>query len=100
MEERQNIKPSGKWLGLNRWKVFGLVVLAAGITIFYVSNVVRIDNMLAEIRELEKEQKILKVRAQYLHADINRLESPGRIIPIAQEKLGMVIPSELPETIK
>ncbi len=100
MKQEEKNSERREWLGLNRWKIFGLVVLAAGITIFYVSNVVRIDDLLADIHSLEKEQKELKVRSQLLQGEINKLESPDRIITIARDKLGMILPKELPEKIK
>ena len=85
-----------KIFSLNRWSVFGLVSLFALLTIFYVYNVNRVNNLLKEIRNLEHKHELLKNTIDQLKAEVNSLQSADRIIPIARQKIGLINPSYTP----
>jgi hypothetical protein len=84
---------------LNRWKIFGIVILTAFATIIYVSNVLAVDKLLEELQILKK-QKELKVNInEVLKSKVNQLQSAERIIPLACDKLGMIKPVQAPEVL-
>ncbi len=84
----------------NRWKTFGIVVLAAIITITYIDNVFRVNSLLSEIQNLEKQYDEIRTSNQVLITKIIELESVSRITTIAEEKLGMIKPTKVPQKIK
>ncbi len=79
-----------------RWKIFGIIIATAALMIFYIYNVRSIDELLRQIRYIEEKNKIIKMKNNLLKAKVNELESPDRIIKIANEKLGMTLPDEIP----
>ncbi|MFA6571431.1 MAG: septum formation initiator family protein [Bacteroidota bacterium] len=84
---------------LNRWKIFGIVIITAFATIIYVSNVLAVDKLLEELQSLKK-QKELKVNInEVLKSKVNQLQSAERIIPLACDKLGMIKPVQAPEVL-
>jgi cell division protein FtsB len=93
-------KKSKKQKRLNRWSVFGLLVLAAILIVIYINNVMRIEDLLFENQNLKKQYSELKYKNETLVAKVNALESPENIIPKATEKLKMLMPEEAPELIK
>ncbi len=84
----------------NRWKTFGLVVLAAILTITYIDNVFKVNSLLSEIQNLEKQYDEVRTSNQVLITKIIELESVSRITKIAEENLGMMKPSKVPQKIK
>ncbi len=84
----------------NRWKSFGMILLAALITIFYVDNVFRVNSLLNDIRKLKQEKEILRMDRDRSRAEIIKLRSAERIIPLAKNKLNMTEPESAPEIIE
>ncbi len=84
----------------NRWKSFGIIVLAALITIFYVDNVFRVNTLLNDIRKLKQEKEILRMDRDRNRAELIKLRSADRIIPLAKKKLNMTEPESAPEIIE
>lgn len=84
----------------NRWKTFGLVVLSAIITITYIDNVFKVNSLLSEIQNLEKQYDEIRTSNQVLITKIIELESVSRITTIAEDKLGMIKPTKVPQKIK
>ncbi len=71
-------------------KIFwGLIILA--VFLFGVA-VMRneINRSGRSISQLQNEVEIKEARNQYLQLEISRLSSPGNMIRLAEEKLGMV----------
>jgi len=87
-------------LKLNRWKILSILALVALITIFYIWNVVKINDILAENRRLEKRHSELLNYTKSLQVKVINLQSPSRICEIAEKRLGLVKPDKLPEVIK
>jgi cell division protein FtsL len=75
------------------------ILLAALITVFYVSNVISIDSLLEENQQLKKKYTMLKNKNELLRTRINELQSADRIIKIATEELGMLKPEKIPEKL-
>lgn len=88
------------WVKLNRWSLFGLIVLTAIGTITYVNNVMNVNKLFANIRVLEKNFNTIEGENKRLKAELNNLQAPGRILKIAKEKLGMEKPERAPFIIK
>ena len=81
---------------LTRWKMLAFILVASAITIFYIYNVMQIDSMLLEIRAFEKSYQNLRITKEMVNADMLKMESADRIIPLAETKLGLELPSKLP----
>ncbi len=99
-EEPENLINIKEWVRLNRWMLFFFIVVAALALILIVSNVRNINNLLTEIRQLEKTEKEIKNYNLRLNAQIIQLEAPDRIIPIAETNLQMSIPTSAPKELK
>ena len=84
---------------LNRWLVVLTIFLGALLTVAYVANVINIDNTLSEIQILNIKANNYKNENELLRANINYLQSPERIIKVAQENLLMVQAKEPPELL-
>lgn len=84
---------------LNRLSIFLLVVCSAFGTILYVSNVVRVNELLQEVQTLERSRDSLVSANEALRIETTRLRSADRISHIAAEKLGMMQPQEAPVVI-
>jgi len=84
---------------MTRWKIFALIASSAIFLIFYVNNVISINNQLKSIYSLNKELKQIRNYNHNLRIKLNFLQSPERIIPIAEEKLGMIKSEVVPELI-
>ena len=85
---------------INRWGVFGILCLLAAMTIGYVSNVMKIDELLSDVQILNKKYEILKNSNEILETNINQLQSADRIIKIAQDELGMIKSEKMPEIVE
>ena len=87
------------WLNLNRWAIFLFIILISLSAILYVKNVRALTNQLKEIRQLEKMEKSLSNGNKIINSRIKQLESPERIIKIAEEKLNMEISLKAPKRL-
>jgi|GEM_PF-2912626 len=103
INETQDVKdkvPDVPFKGINRIRLFILIVLGALSTIFYVNNVMQINSLLKENQSLKKNYKNFKNGNELLRARLNELESAERIIGIATNELGMVKAAKPPEIIE
>ncbi len=89
-----------KTKGMRRYHIFAGIFIAAVITVLYISNLMYVNKLLKEVHYLNKEYEIIVLTNEMLEARIVRLESPERIIPYADSKLGMIISDEAPKIIK
>lgn len=81
---------------LNRWSIFALVVVSAISTVLYVSNVIRVNQLLRETDAMRRSIDSLQIVNQSLRAETYRLQSSERITRVATERLGMVPPPKAP----
>ncbi len=94
------IKNTLIWTRKNRWKLFLLIFSVSLFTIVMVSNVRSINSQLAVLRKLEHQHNTLTNNNKVLLKEISELESPERIIGVAEEKLNMKINNEIPYKLK
>jgi cell division protein FtsL len=85
---------------LNRWSLFGLIVLCAMATALYVRNVVKVNRMLVDIRLLEKTRDSLINQNQALQTRMLTLQSADRITRIARQNLGMMPNPRAPQRVQ
>ncbi len=81
---------------VNRWTVFGIIAIVSAFTIFYVANVIYINKLLQQNQILDKNYESLRNSNNILKTRLNQIQSPSRIIEIAEKQLGMVKAEELP----
>ena len=88
------------WLNLNRWVIVLYLIVIAAAGVFYVGNVNDTTQLLSEIRGLEKKIDDLNNKRKIADGRVKRLQSPERIIRIAEEKLNMSLSDEAPLVIE
>lgn len=81
---------------VNRWTVFGIIAIVSAFTIFYVANVIYINKLLQQNQILDKNYESLRNSNNILKTRLNQIQSPSRIIEIAEKQLGMAKAEELP----
>ncbi|MFM7773211.1 MAG: FtsB family cell division protein [Candidatus Kapaibacterium sp.] len=79
---------------------FVLIVLVAGITLFSVYNVVKVNELLGEVRTMEYSRDSLVSVNNALVNDVVRLESSERITRVARERLDLVQPTNAPLVVE
>lgn len=84
---------------INRWALFGLIIVLAVFTVLEVSNVIAINRLLKENRQLEGKVDSLRNVQSDLQAKSSELQSADRIVPMAQSKLGLVPMNSAPRVI-
>ena len=85
---------------VNRWKLFGLLLLSSTLMLLYVSNVLYVDAQLEEMQSMKKIYKSVKNGNELLKTEIIKLESADRIIPYAEKELGMLKPDRQPRVLQ
>jgi cell division protein FtsL len=77
-----------------------LLVVSVSFVVMYVSNVIAVNELGAEITALDAERRVAADRAAALRAEISQLERPERIAAIAREKLGLSRPDSPPVPLR
>lgn len=85
---------------VSRWKLFGLLLLSASLMLLYVSNVLYVDAQLEEMQSMKKIYNSIKNGNELLKTEIIKLESADRIIPYAENELGMLKPDKPPKVLQ
>lgn len=98
--EADNIKTGGKKKLFNRWTAFLVIVISASATIFFVDSTIKANQILKDIEEINEKIKIIEQNNVILMEQINCLQSPSRIIPIAENKFKMTKIKTPPIVIK
>ncbi|MDD8018222.1 MAG: septum formation initiator family protein, partial [Bacteroidota bacterium] len=76
--------------------VVGVMILVAIVALFYVGNVIAVNNLAKEVNDLRIRHNQIVSMNEVLKAEINRKSSLDRISLLAQEQLGMSNPKEAP----
>jgi cell division protein FtsB len=84
---------------MNRWTIFLIILAGALVMIFYVDNVMRVNDLLINIQSLEQRRADLRSGNAVLDRRLNKLQSADRIIPLARRELGLVVPEQAPEKL-
>ena len=82
-----------------RFHIFATIILAAIITILYISNLMYVNKLLDHVHKLNREYDKVLNKNELIKQEIIRLESPDRIIPYAEKNLNMVISANAPKKI-
>ncbi|MBM4175148.1 MAG: hypothetical protein FJ213_03095 [Ignavibacteria bacterium] len=75
------------------WGIIALVVFS-GSAIFYVRNIILVDDLAREINEKLNEKNNLLIENKTLRATEEKLCVREKIVPTAQSRLQMIIPKE------
>ncbi len=75
---------------LTTFNIVLLLIVAAIVITAYISNIIKVDALTAELVTIEKEQKQLLQQRENLRAELNMLSSYNRIQRIATEQIGLV----------
>ncbi len=82
---------------------FNLMLLLVGSAVaivLYISNVIKVSQLLAEINTLEGQHRRILMDQELLRAQINKMSSMERIRKLGEENLGLKNPTEPPVWIK
>ena len=82
---------------------FNLMLFLVGSAVaivLYISNVIKVNQLLAEINKLEGQHRRILMDQELLKAQINRMSSLERIRKLGEENLGLKNPTEPPVWIK
>lgn len=91
---KQPEKPKAK-----RWQVFGFITIAAMLTILYVNNSVRVNELLRDRDNLRRSLDSVQNAMRSQQMLVIRLQSPERIDSIARTSLQMIRNPTAPKTI-
>ncbi|WP_273850319.1 cell division protein FtsL [Guptibacillus spartinae] len=91
--ERGRITKGEKML----WMMLVLTFVAASI--FMVSNYATIYNLNTSLQQAEADQRVQSKQNEELQVKVTELSAPGRIVNIAEEKLGMELNDQNVEVI-
>ncbi len=84
---------------LNRWSMFALFFVSALATVGYVSNVLAVNELSAQVDRLKHQRDSLQTLHQSLRQQAMDLQSITRITHIATTRLNLEPPSEAPTVI-
>ena len=105
MDEEQNIeqqetesKPRIK-IRINRLVLLFVLLFASALMILYVDNVRRIDDMYSDIQKNRKLSNKVQNEIDLLRTRLNYLQSPERIMKVAEREMDMIKIEELPEIL-
>lgn len=85
---------------LSTFNLMLLLVGSAVAIVLYISNVIKVSQLLAEINKLEGQHRRILMDQELLRAQINRMSSLERIRKLGEENLGLKNPKEPPVWIK
>ena len=85
-----------QWLKIKRLEVFFIAILITILGSIQVGNTAKINYLLYEIDKRDQELINIKVNIQLLESEVIKLKSAERIIPIAENKLGLIITASVP----
>lgn len=88
------------WVRVNRWAIFVVIFFIAMWGLLLVSNVRNVNTLIVEIRQLEKQSKLIENQNERYLYEIVNLQSAERIIKIAEEQLYMEQSPKAPDILK
>lgn len=97
--KEENKEKKQAFFGMNRFRLLMIIFFSALATVLYVNNVLQINHLLKENQALSKNLINLKNNNELLRSELNKLESPERIISVATNSLGMVKSSRSPKIL-
>jgi cell division protein FtsL len=91
--------PTKKKKLINRWTAFVTILITALATIFFVDSTIKANETLKDIESIKAKIEIIENNNIILMEQINRLQSPKRILSIAENKFKMVTLQNPPKVI-
>jgi len=88
------------WFNLNRWALFLYIIFITTSMAFYVNNVISINNLLKDIKNLELDYSELENKNKILISKVIELQEADRICRIAENNLNMIKNNKAPIHIK
>lgn len=85
---------------LSTFNLMLLLVGSAVAIVLYISNVIKVNQLLAEINRLDGQHRRILMDQELLRAQINKLSSLERIRKLGEENLGLRNPKEPPVWIQ
>ncbi len=93
---RENVRRVNTQKRAKTSNIVGILFLIATAALFYVGNVIAVNNLAKEVNDLNARYNQIISTNEVIKAEINRKASLERISLMAQEKLGMTNPKEAP----
>lgn len=88
------------WLRLNRWALFLYIIFITSSMVFYVDNVININELMRDIKKLELNYADIQNRNKILKSKVIELQEADRICKIAEVNLKMIKNDKAPIHIK
>ncbi len=85
---------------MRRWLTAAMLMVAAVLAVLYVSNAIRINELLESITSLEHERDQVRSENERMRGELLRLMSVERVSSIAAERLGLVQPAYPPVALE
>ena len=95
IEEKNQNTSRGSRASKRMFTLF-FIIISSILTIFYIDNVFKINNLTREIHKINKESQKIRDENTLLRMEINKLTSLERISRIAEEKLGLIRSEKTP----
>ncbi len=86
-----------------KFSTFNLMLLLVGgaiVIVLYISNVIKVSQLLGEINRLEAQHQRIMMDQELLRAQVNRMASLERVRKLSEEQLGLKNPKEPPVWIR
>ena len=105
MNEENNIEEKQKGtkqrirIKINRLVLLFAILFTSALMILYVDNVRRIDDMYTDIQRNRKLSNKIQNEIDLLRTRLNYLQSPERIMKVAENDMDMIKIEELPEVL-
>ena len=85
-----------QWAKVKRLEIICVFLLLVALGGSWVGNTAKINALLTTISKQKQEIVDIKTNIQLLDSKVVELKSADRIIPIAENKLGLIRPTTLP----
>jgi cell division protein FtsL len=93
------VTPKNRRITQRKISTFSIILMllgAAAAIVLYISNIIAVDRLHAEINSLQTQHQKIVSEQEILRAEVNRLASLERINRKAEEELGLVNPKDPP----
>lgn len=89
-----------EWFLKNRWKVLFGIFIVVLIIVFWINNVNAVNKLILDNHKLEVQLKDIRSENEELRWEYMQLRSPERIIPLAEQKIGLQLNEDAPIVIQ
>jgi len=88
-----------QWIKVKRLEICCIFILLVVLGGSWVGNTAKINVLLSMINKQKHEIVDIKAEVQLLESKVIELKSAKRIIPLAEQKLGLIKPTTIPIVI-